>query len=122
MTQIRVVTQKPGIGIEPKVEEIEKGLSAMQALVTPEHATAGLIECVYIPELADEHGIDMYVNEEGKFNGCKANFPIFGGRDIAFGPVFFSTADDEGEAVSLSDEQVKVVLAFLDNTPRAIVL
>lgn len=122
MTQIRVVSQKPGIGIEPQVQEIEHSLSAMQKLVTPEHMTSGYIECVYMPELFDEHKIDMYVNEEGKFNGCKANFSIFGGRDIAFGPVFFSTADDEGEAVSLSNEQVKVVLAFLAKTPRALVL
>ncbi len=119
---IRVVTQNPGVGVKPQVQEIEHSLSAMQKLVTPEHMTSGCIELVYMPELADEHKIDMYVNEEGKFNGCKANFPIFGGRDIAFGPVFFSTADDEGETVSLSDEQVKVVLAFLDKTPRVLVL
>ena len=121
--QIRVVTKAEGMFQKPKVEMVAKGLSTMQALVTPGHLDLdrSLIECVYVPELADQ-GVDLWVNEEGKFNGCKPNFSLFGGRDLAFGPVFFSSSDEEGETVGLSDDQVEFVLDWLSQQPQAIVL
>jgi hypothetical protein len=121
MREIRVVTKAEGMFNEPKVETIEHSLANMQKLVTPEGHTSALIERVYIAELA-EQGIDFYVNEEGKFNGCKPNFSIFRGRDVAYGPVFFCSSDDEGETVGLSDAQVKFVMDWINEQPQAIPL
>lgn len=117
--QIRVVVKAEGMFWQPEIKMIDHGLESMQALVTPSHLESSNIECVYVPELAED-GIDLWVNEEGKFNGCKPNFSLFGGQDVAFGPVFFSSSDDEGETVSLSDAQVKTVMEWLAAQPQAI--
>ncbi len=118
---IRVLHKKPGLVNRPEVREIEPGLSAMQALVSPPSDTVGrsFIELVRIPELA-EKGIDLYVNEEGKFNGCLPNFEIFGGRDFVMGPAFFVSVDDEGETVGLTDDQLKAAQDWLASQPQAI--
>jgi hypothetical protein len=118
---IRVLTKKPGMVNRLTETNMEKGLANMQALVAPLSGDDGrnMIECVYIPELA-EHRIDLWVNEEGKFNGCRPNFQIFNGQDIVMGPVFFASNDDEGDTVSLSDEQVAVVRAWLARQPMSV--
>lgn len=118
---IRVLTKKPGMVNRLTETQMEKGLANMQALVSPPSDTAGssFVECVYIPELA-EHGIDLWVNEEGKFNGCRPNFQIFDGQDIVMGPVFFASHDDEGETVGLSDAQVKIVQTWLARQPMSV--
>ena len=116
---IRIVHKRPGLVNLPQVVDMEDNLSAMQAMVTPEGGTPGYIELVHIPELAAQ-GIDLYVNEEGKFNGCKPNFQIFGGRDLVMGPVFFVSSNEEGETVSLSDSQVEAAQAWLKGQPQAI--
>ena len=116
---IRVVTKQPGLVNEPKIQEIESGLDSMQRLVTPaEFDRQDNIELVRLPELAP-HGIDLYVNEEGKFNGCQANFMIFNGQDVVMGPVFFVGSKD-GETIGLTDRQVAVVLQFLATIPTTI--
>lgn len=119
---IRVVTKQEGMFKTPKVETVEHGYKTMQRLVTPEGEDSGgsMIECVYVQELS-EHGIDLWLNEEGKVLGLKPNFMLFGGRDVAVGPVFFASVDDEGETIGLTDKQVEVVLAFMKATPQAIV-
>ena len=121
MSTIRVITKQPGMVNEAKIEQMEKGLSHMQALVSPPSDTAGssLIECVRIPELS-EHGVDLWVNEEGKFNGCEPNFQIFGGRDTVMGPVFFASSNDEGDTVSLTDKQIAATLDWLKSMPQSI--
>lgn len=116
---IRVLHNRPGMGYPAEVKEIEPGLSAMQALVSPPGLEGSLIELVYIPELAEE-GIDLYVNEEGKYNGCKPNFQIFGGHDTVHGPVFFVSSDDEGETVGLTDAQLSFAQGWLKGQPQVI--
>lgn len=116
---IRVVHKRPGLVNKAQVLEMEDGLSAMQAMVTPEGGSPGYIELVHIPELA-EQGIDLYVNEEGKFNGCEPNFTIYDGRDLVMGPVFFVASNEEGETVSLTDAQVNAAQAWVAGQPQAI--
>jgi hypothetical protein len=116
---IRVLHKKPGMVNRPEIREIKPGLSSMQALVSPPGLEGSYIELVRIPELQDK-GIDLYVNEEGKFNGCRPNFQIFDGQDTVMGPVFFVSADDEGETVSLTDDQLAVAEAWLQSQPQSI--
>ena len=116
---IRVLHKNPGMVNRAEIREIEPGLSAMQALVSPPGLEGSYIELVRIPELQDK-GIDLYVNEEGKFNGCLANFQIFDGQDTVMGPVFFVSANDEGETVSLTDDQLAVAQAWLKGQPQVI--
>jgi len=116
---IRVLHKRPGMAYPAEVKQIEHGLKAMQALVSPPGLEGSYIELVHIPELA-EKGIDLYVNEEGKFNGCKASFQIFGGRDTVFGPAFFVSSNDEGETVSLTDAQLAFAQGWLKSQPQVI--
>jgi len=118
---LRVLTKKPGLVNRPKVEEVEHSLSAMQALVAPMKHPDGyhMIELVRIDELM-EQGIDLYINEEGKFNGCRPNFQIWNGQDIVMGPVFFVSSNDEGESVSLTDKQVEFAEKWLASMPQSI--
>jgi len=118
---IRVLTKRPGMVNLLTEMAMEKGLNNMQALVAPESGDDGrnMIECVYIPALS-EHGVDLWVNEEGKFNGCRPNFQIHDGQDTVMGPVFFASTDGEGETVGLTDEQVTVVENWLKRQPMSI--
>lgn len=76
----------------PYMAEIENNLSAMQGVVE------GLIECVAI-----EEGVDIVCNEEGKINGLPLNRSIE--NDIIAGTFFVVGYNDNGEHVSLTDEQ-----------------
>jgi hypothetical protein len=108
------------MGYPAEVKEIEPGLSSMQALVTPEGLEGrSNIELVYIAELA-ELGVDLYVNEEGKFNGCKPSFQIYGGQDTVYGPVFFCSSNEEGETVGLTDKQLMAAHSWLRLQPQVI--
>ncbi len=116
---IRILHKLPGLVNEAKVREIEGTLLAMQRMVSPSGVASSYIELVRIGEL-QEQGIDLYVNEEGKFNGCEPNFEIYGGRDIVMGPVFFVSSNDEGETVGLTDAQLKFAQGWLKGQPQAI--
>jgi len=113
MSKIRVVFKgEGGIMSRPEVREIESSLDSMQALV------GGNVDCVPVPGLT-EHGIDLWINDEGKFT-CKPNFAIFDGRDVVFGPVFCASVDEEGETIGLTDEQVDIATRFLTEARQAI--
>ncbi|MDT8716043.1 DUF3846 domain-containing protein [Clostridium sp. 19966] len=77
----------------PYAAEIESGLEPMQELV------GGSIEMV---DLDDK--TSLVCNEEGKIQGLEGNRRI--GRDIIAGTFFLCGFNEEGESVSLSDEQI----------------
>ena len=67
-----------------------------------------------------ESGIDLFCNDEGKLNNMECNryFPEF--RDIVCGPIIAIGHDEEGDSVSLTDEQVEeAVRMFTVNYPPA---
>jgi len=114
MSKIRIVVKKEGMFAPPVVQEMEKGLENMKAIV------GGWLECPHIPGLAEE-GIDLWCNEEGKFNGSKPNFMLPWG-DTVHGAVFFASSNDEGDTIGLSDAQVAFVKSWMGAQPQAIVL
>ena len=89
------------VGKPAQIEEIEEGLKAMQGFV------GGRIEIV-----SPAPGIDLVCNEEGILLGLEPNRMIPNISGIIHGDFFLCTHDDEGESVSLTDDQ----LEFLHNT------
>lgn len=90
--------------------EIKNTLANLQAIV------GGNIEIPYISEELAEMGIDMIINEEGKLEDLRTTIIITAqedGRvlDEIKGNVIFTSHDDEGETISLSNKQIE----YLEN-------
>lgn len=84
---------------------------------TLSNAVGGMIEAVTLPS-----GITLWVNEEGKLNGLPVNkvatnlmTRAFGQQfDILVGNVIVTGgADDEGETLGLTDEQLEMLISDL---------
>ena len=78
---------------EPYVVDIGNDLKSMQDVV------GGLIEVINL-----EDDIVMVDNEEGKLIGLEGNRRV--GRDIIAGTFFLCGSNDEGEFISLTEEQI----------------
>lgn len=90
---IRVVTVR--VGEEPKVDWLAGDLESMQAFV------GGSIDMVAIVD-----GVDLVCNDEGVLldlpeNGCGIR-----------GPYFFAGTNEEGDTISLTDEQCQISLTY----------
>lgn len=80
-------------------------------------AVGGLIECV---TLHDKEGVDMWVNERGKVEGLDQNpiatalwVDMYDLTDVIVGDVIVTGgSDEEGFTLGLTDEQVKVFMAY----------
>jgi hypothetical protein len=99
---IRVLKIEPGK--MPYEKEIPNDLVGIQAEVE------GLFECVYL----DDNCIAV-VNEEGKINGMELNRRI--SNDIIAGSFFICGDSQEGEFVSLTDEQAERFASELKDIP-----
>lgn len=78
------------------VEEMDNGLKAFQEFVD------GHIEMVGL-----EPGLSLVCNEEGKLMGLPPNRPIFGGMDVIAGDCFLVRVDENGECISVTDEDIE---------------
>jgi len=88
---MRVLIVQPQI--RPYVAEIEEGLKPMQEIV------GGSIEMVDLDD-----NTSLVCNEEGKIRGLEGNRRI--GRDIIAGTFFLCGFNEDGESISLTDEQI----------------
>lgn len=92
-----------------EVRTLEKlELEDMQSMV------GGYIECLHVG-----NGVDMWLNDEGKLHGLPVNI-VLGSSDREIldtiqGDVFFASANDEGETIGLTDEQISWVNRKLDS-------
>ena len=100
--KIRVLKIEPGK--MPYEKEMVNDLEGIQAEV------GGLFECVYLDD-----GCIAVVNEEGKLNGMELNRRI--GNDIIAGPFFICGDSDDGEFISLTDEQMDVFASKFKDAP-----
>jgi len=74
-----------------------------------------LAKCNLIQAVPYNHGTELWCDEEGKLNGALPNRKLWDGRDVAFGPIFFTgPADLEGNTTSLTDEQIKLLKEEFD--------
>jgi hypothetical protein len=78
----------------PYEKEISNDLEGIQKEVQ------GLFECIYL----DDNCI-LVCNEEGKLNGMELNRRV--GNDIIAGPFFIVGDSQDGEFISLTDEQIE---------------
>ena len=99
---IKVLKIEPGK--MPYEKEMVNDLEGIQAEVD------GMFECVYL-----ENNCIAVVNEEGKLNGMELNRRI--GNDIIAGPFFICGDSDDGEFISLSDEQMDTFAVEFKDTP-----
>lgn len=99
---IKVLKIEPGK--MPYEKEMVNDLEGIQAEVE------GMFECVYL-----DNNCIAVVNEEGKLNGMELNRRI--GNDIIAGPFFICGDSDDGEFISLTDEQMDVFASEFKDAP-----
>ncbi len=92
-----------------KQKNINNTLEALQEIV------GGYIEIPFLSEIFFKNEIDIIINDEGKFiEGLNPEIAIVRKRDnqivdIVYGNCIFASHDEQGETVSLNDEQIKVI-------------
>lgn len=93
-------------------KEINNTLEALQ------NEVEGYIEIPFLSEKLYNYGIDMIINEEGKFiDGLKIEIAIVHQEkivDIVFGNIVFASHDEEGNAIGLTEEQIGFVMQELN--------
>ena len=96
-----------------EVKEIENTLEELQAIV------GGYIEIPFLSRVFADNGIDVIINEEGKFiEDCKPQIAIVDGEtkqilDVVHGNCIFASHNEEGDTTELTKEQMKVVMQEL---------
>ena len=93
-------------------KEIDNTLNALQEIV------GGYIEIPFLSRVFDENGIDVIINEEGKFiDGLTREIAILKNSeilDIVFGNCIFMSHDDEGNTTELTEKQIEIVKRELE--------
>lgn len=73
-----------------------------------QNCVGGYIERILIASLEEKH-IDVYCNEEGKFNNLPATLYLLADEkiyDVVVGDVLFCKFDDEGNSLGLDEEDI----------------
>ena len=81
-------------------------------------SVGGMIECISLTNVIGQP--DMWINEEGKIIGLEQNpmatalwFDMYGASDVILGDIIITGgADEEGETLGLSDEQVDYFMGY----------
>ena len=98
---------------ELEVKEIKNTLEELQSIV------GGYIEMPYISKVFLENGIDMVINEEGKYiEGLKPEIAVISKEgntvlDLVMGSCVFVSHDDAGNTVDLNDKQIEIIMEEL---------
>lgn len=98
---------------ELKEQEIDNTLEELQKIV------GGYIEIPYLAKRFNDNGIDIIINEEGKFiDGLKPEIAVVDSKakqilDVINGNCIFVSHDEEGNTTELNEEQVKIVMQEL---------
>lgn len=98
---------------ELREREIENTLEELQKLV------GGYIEVPYLGKTFRENGIDVIINEDGKFvEGLRPEIAVIDEKtkqtlDVVYGNCIFATHNEEGDTIQLSKEQAEVVMREL---------
>lgn len=94
------------------VREIKNSLECLQGIV------GGLIEIPPISSELNKRNIDMVINEEGKLLGLKTSALLIEKEteevlDVIKGNIIFTSHDEEGNTISLNEEQIKYLEGYL---------
>lgn len=88
-------------------------------------AIADAIGCDVFTVVGLRDGIDVFVDDEGLVNGSPLNLPLtvlahqLGQAEVLFGSGVVVGVDDDGETISLNDDQQRTVLEALVTEPAA---
>ena len=102
--KIKVIIKEPYK--DAVVKEIVDDLKTIQGIV------GGYIEVVSFPTVK---GVDLVVNEEGKLDKLAGNFFIPHYEDCVVGACMITGYNDEGEFISLTEDQIKKVSNYINN-------
>lgn len=95
------------------VKEINNTLEDLQKIV------GGYIEIPFLSRVFNDNGIDIIINEEGKFiDSCKPEIAVIdeGANrvlDVVHGNCIFASHDDEGNTIGLNEEQLAIAIQEL---------
>lgn len=107
---MRVLVLKNG---KLQEKEIKNSLEELQNIV------GGYIEFPFLGNKFRDNTIDVIINEEGKFiEGLKPEIAMVDREtksvlDIVYGNCIFASHDEEGNAIGLNDEQIKIIMEEL---------
>lgn len=96
-----------------ETKEITNELEELQKIV------GGYIEVPFLSETLRKSGVDVIINEEGKFiEGLRPEIAIMDREtnqvlDVVMGNCIFASHDEEGETIPLNEEQQNVVMREL---------
>jgi hypothetical protein len=96
-----------------EVREIKNTLEELQKIV------GGYIEIPFLSRVFNDNGIDVIINEEGKFiEDCKPQIAIVDGEtkqvlDVVHGNCIFASHNEEGKTIGLDENQLAVVMQEL---------
>ena len=104
------------IRTDGKKEVVEFEIGKSYNLIST--AVGGMIECISLTNVIGQP--DMWINENGKFSGLDQNpyatalwVDIYSTTDVIMGDVIITGgADEEGETLGLSDEQVDYFMGY----------
>lgn len=99
---------------ELKERKIENTLEELQKLV------GGYIEVPYLGRKLRDNGIDVIVNEEGKFiKELRPEIAIVGlgnmVADMVYGTCVFASHNEDGETIGLNEKQKQIVMEVLND-------
>lgn len=103
MKKIVAVVKEPGGAA--KIKTIDNTLKSFQEIV------GGYIECIPFPGIEE---LDIFLNEEGKLIGLNPNIYLREYKDIIVGTFFVVGNDGEGDAISLTEEQIEKVREYIE--------
>ena len=103
MNKVKVITKRPNE--KPKVEDIENEYESLYNYVL------GLIDYTYLPKRED---IDIIVNDSSLILGMDANIVLPEYERVLAGPIIFAAHNENGDMVSLNDEQIDYILKYID--------
>ena len=98
---IKIVFKAPNY--PPQILEVKNCYPVFRDLIK------GFLETVWL-----EKGLLMVCDEEGKIKKLRKNFLLPQIHDIICGPVFFCSANAEGDFTSLNDEQLALAKKLVE--------
>ena len=108
MQKIKVVVKEPFKTAQ--VKEIKPELSVFQGLVD------GYIDAVTPDEYCYGHNISAYINDDGKIYHLYPNLRLWGDKDYIAGTCVFTKADENGNDISMSEEEIQHILQLCRET------
>lgn len=89
---------------ELKEKEIDNDLKSLQ------NEVGGYIEIPYLSKRLADKGINLIINEEGKIQGLEKQLYVIDDKgnilDIIYGNCLFTSSNEDGDTVGLSQEQI----------------